>query len=81
MGKRSEYTPNSKIKMEGTLKADKHYVTFAFDPKLMTVIDDNRLLPWKYSKEIGYVWTIYFEEEVSYLVDIMPMDEARCMYE
>ena len=64
--------------MQGTLKADKHFVTFAFD---YSVIEIQPLLGPKHAPEIGYVWLMGFIDDVSYMVDIMPMDEARCMYE
>jgi len=67
-----------KDKMEGTLKADKHFVTFAFD---YSILEYDMLTGAKFTPEIGYVWTLCFIDDVSYMVDIMPMDEARHMYE
>ena len=64
--------------MEGTLKAQKHFVTFAFD---YSVLDSQWLTNAKWESGIGYVWVLCFIDDVSYMVDIMPMDEARYMYE
>ena len=64
--------------MEGTLKADKHFVTFAFD---QDVFDSQWLTSAKWEPELGYVWVMGFIDDVSYMIDIMPMDEARHMYE
>ena len=66
------------MRLEGTLKADKHFVTFAFDG---SVLDCQWLTNAKWEPEIGYVWVMGFIDDVSYMVDIMPMDEARHMYE
>ena len=64
--------------MEGTLKADKHFVTFAFDH---IAIEIQPILGPRYEPEVGYVWLMGFIDDVSYMIDIMPMDEARHMYE
>ena len=63
--------------MDGTLKADKHFVAFAFD---YTVLNMAPLMV-RHEPQIGYVWMMGFIDDVSYLIDIMPMDEARHMYE
>lgn len=67
--------------MEGTLKADKHFVTFAFDPQIQKTVDYGNYLWIRNAPELGYVWIMCFIDAESYLIDIMPMDEARHMYE
>ena len=67
--------------MEGTLKADKHFVTFAFDTLVEDFINSGDFLFLDLAPERGYVWLMGFIDDVSYMVDIMPMDEARHMYE
>ena len=66
--------------MEGTLKADKHFVTFAFDPIIEDIIHFGNYFTVENSPELGYVYMLCFIKDTSYLIDIMPMDEARHMY-
>jgi len=67
--------------MRGTLKADKHFVTFSFDPLVEDIANSGDYLFIKDEPSIGYVWILGFINDVSYMIDIMPMDEARHMYE
>jgi len=67
--------------MEGTLKADKHFVTFAFDPLVEDMVNSGDYLFVQNAPNRGYVWILGFINGVSYMIDIMPMDEARQMYE
>ena len=67
--------------MEGTLKADRHFVTFAFDNDIEDMVNIGNYLFVTNSPELGYVWIMGFIDDVSYMIDIMPMDEARHMYE
>ena len=66
--------------MEGALRADKHFVAFAFDNIVDRLIFGNYLF-LENAPEIGYVWIMGFIGDTSYMIDIMPMDEARHMYE
>jgi len=67
--------------MEGTLKADKHFVAFAFDRLVEDMVNFGDYLFLEHAPERGYVWAMGFINNVSYMIDIMPMDEARHMYE
>ena len=67
--------------MEGTLKTDKHFVAFAFDPLVEDMVNFGDYLFVEYAPERGYVWALGFINNISYMIDIMPMDEARQMYE
>ena len=63
--------------MNGTLKADKYFVTFQFDPLLLSV----DIFMHLNAPELGYYWIMCFINDVSYMIDILTMDEARGMYE
>ena len=65
--------------MEGRMKADKHFVTFAFDPLIEEMINGNYLF-LENAPKLGYVWIMGFFGDVSYMIDILSMDEARYMY-
>ena len=67
--------------MQGTLKARKHFVAFSFDPLVEKMVNSGNYLFVKNAPSIGYVWILGFIDDVSYIIDIMPMDEARHMYE
>ena len=68
--------------MEGKIKADRHCVVFHFDRVVMEVVyNGNYLTPPKYDRTLGYVWVLCWIDGVSYMMDILPMDEARHMYE
>ena len=67
--------------MEGTLKADKHFVTFPIFEPDEPVMEMEWLFGPEHDKERGYVWIMGFIDDVSYMVDIMPLDEVRHMYE
>ena len=67
--------------MEGTLKADKYFITFAFDPFVKDMANSGDYLFVQNAPNRGYVWILGFINGVSYMIDIIPMDEARHMYE
>ena len=67
--------------MKGTIKADKHFVAFAFDRLVEEMVNFGVYLFVEHAPERGYVWVLGFINNISYMIDIMPMDEARCMYE
>jgi len=65
--------------MKGTLKADRSYVIFAHE-----FPDDFEILftLWdEVAKSVGYVQVFGFLNGESTMLNIMPQDEARVMYE
>ena len=67
--------------MKGTIKADKHFVTFSFDPFIIESMERCFFIGPEYCKIRGYVQYMVIIGDISYMVDIMPQDEAREMYE